>query len=364
MRGRGLRRRGVVVIAIAAATLASFLPSAAAGSPSVSEVASGLNSPRGLAFGGGALLVAEAGKGGHGACGPGPLGETCIGRTGAITHIVNGHPNRLVDLPSLASPDGSAAFGTHDVGFGSDGAMYATIGLAGTPEIRDSFGPRGRLLGHLVRTNGSGGVQAVADLTAYEAKHDPDGLGVESDPYGLLPQRGYSIVTDAAANDLLKVTNGGHVSTLAVFPDRLVDFRGDQVPMQAVPTSVVRGPDGALYVSQLTGFPFPRGGARIFRVEPGHRPQVYARGFTNVIDIAFDDAGNLYVLEIAHNSLRSDTPYGELLRMAPSGDTTVVIGKDENLFFPTSVLLEHDGNLLVTNCGVCAGGGQVLEVTP
>jgi hypothetical protein len=360
--------RGICFIAVTCATLAAAQPGPAAavdrGAPSVNVVASGLNSPRGIAMSHGALLVAEAGKGGHGPCRPGALGRTCFGLTGAITHLVNGVPNRLVDLPSLASPDGSAAFGPHDVGFGSDGAMYGTIGLAYPPEVRASFGPRARLLGHLVRIDGSGGVQDVADLAAYEAKHDPDGLGAESDPYGLLPENGHSIVTDAAANDLLKVTNSGHVSTLAVFPNRMVDFRGGQIPMQAVPTSVVRGPDGALYVSELTGFPFPKGGARVFRVVPGQRPRVYARGFTNIIDIAFDDDGNLYVVEIAHNSLLSDAPYGELLRVSPSGDTTVLMGKDANLFFPTSVLLEGNGNMLLTNCGVCPGGGQVLEVTP
>ena len=33
--------------------------------------------------------------------------------------------------------------------------------------------------------------------------------------------------------------------------------------MQAVPTSVEKGRDGWYYVSQLTGFPFPVGGASI-----------------------------------------------------------------------------------------------------
>jgi hypothetical protein len=50
--------------------------------------------------------------------------------------------------------------------------------------------------------------------------------------------------------------------------------------------------------------------------------------------------------------------------VSPSGDTTVVLGKDANLFFPTSVLLEGNGSMLVTNCGICPGGGQVLEVAP
>ena len=37
----------------------------------------------------------------------------------------------------------------------------------------------------------------------------------------------------------------------------------------------------------------------MWRVEPGEDPEVYARGFTNIIDIAFDDDGNLFVLEIS-----------------------------------------------------------------
>ena len=35
-----------------------------------------------------------------------------------------------------------------------------------------------------------------------------------------------------------------------------------------MPTSVVKGPDGLYYISQLTGFPFIPGGANIFRVNP------------------------------------------------------------------------------------------------
>ena len=98
----------------------------------------------------------------------------------------------------------------------------------------------------------------------------------------------------------------------------------------------------------------------MFRVVPGERPEVYARGFTNIIDIAFDARGNLYVLEIAHNSLVSAEPYGALSRMSPTGETTVLL--DEGLIFPTSVALAGRHELFVTNCGVCPGGGQLLKV--
>ena len=130
--------------------------------------------------------------------------------------------------------------------------------------------------------------------------------------------------------------------------------------MNAVPTTVVRGPDGAYYVGQLTGFPFPVGGARVFRVVPGERPEVYARGFTNIIDIAFGRDGSLYVLEIAHNSLLAESPEGALIRVRPGGKRSIVV---DDLFFPSGLAIGSRGKLYVTNCGVCPDG-EVLRITP
>src|SRR4051794_39054068 len=67
---------------------------------------------------------------------------------------------------------------------------------------------------------------------------------------------------------------------------------GDDDPRGASPTSIVRGPDGALYVGELTGFPFAAGSARVFRIDPHSvaPPTVYATGFTCVMDLDFDDA--------------------------------------------------------------------------
>jgi DNA-binding CsgD family transcriptional regulator len=44
---------------------------------------------------------------------------------------------------------------------------------------------------------------------------------------------------------------------------------------------------------------------------------VYATGFTNIIDIAFDRHGRLLVLEIFKNGLPSGDPTGSLVRIAP-----------------------------------------------
>ena len=89
--------------------------------------------------------------------------------------------------------------------------------------------------------------------------------------------------------------------------------------MDAVPTSVAQGPDGGFYVGQLTGFPFPVGGANVYRIVPGQAPQVFASGFTNIIDIAFDKQGTLYVLEIFQNGLLSGDPTGALIRVDQGG---------------------------------------------
>jgi glucose/arabinose dehydrogenase len=125
---------------------------------------------------------------------------------------------------------------------------------------------------------------------------------IDSNPVDVYADRGGVFVADAGGNSVLRVGPFGRVSTVAVFPN-LPDLEG----YQAVPTGVVRGPDGALYVSQLTGFPFPVGGAKIFRVDPrGGPPTEYASGLTNGMDLAFGRDGTLYVLEIDADSLFPD----------------------------------------------------------
>jgi hypothetical protein len=339
------------------------MPSAVGGvGPTVTVVASGLRSPRGLAGNVATkFFVAEAGKGGTRKCGEGPLGEMCAARTGRITHVQAGVLDPLARLSSLALPDGSFAFGPHDVAVAEGGALFATVGLGGNLDTRDQFPRAGAFFGTLVRIGAGGRPRVIADLVAYEDARDPNGDGVDSDPYGILRIGSRTLVTDAGGNSLLRVSDTGRIRTLATFPDRMVDFQGEQVPMDAVPTSVVLGPDDAYYVGQLTGFPFPVGGANVYRVVPGEDPEIFASGFTNIIDIAFDTSGNLWVLEIAHNSLAADAPFGALLKIAPNGTQTMVL--DQGLNFPTSLAVTTSGSLLVTNCGVCPDG-EVLQVVP
>ena len=342
---------------------------AAARTPSLEVVATGLDNPRGLAISGsGSIYVAEAGRGGDGPCvaGPEDEGEVCVGSTGAVTKIWRGGQRRIVTgLPSVAGADGSAT-GPHDIALKSWGGAYVIVGLGGTPETRSLFGPLGAGLGHLYSTSYSGKARPIVDVTAHEAAEDPDGEGVDSNPYSVLSRWGKLVVADAGGNTLVNVGRRG-LSTDAVFPSRLVAAPPGipglppELPMQAVPTSVASGPDGALYVGQLTGFPFPVGGANVYRVGRNGTPEVYAEGFTNVIDIAFDRRGNLYVLEITANGLLSEDTTGALYRVSRKGGPPKLI-LSEGLNGPGGLAISRWGDIFISNNSTSAGEGEVVRL--
>src|SRR5262249_16872211 len=137
-----------------------------------------------------------------------------------------------------------------------------------------------------------------------------------TDPYGLYLDASHDdegpsavfYVADAAANNLVKLGPYGKFSIKASFPNLI------NTGAESVPTAVTRGPDGALYVSELTGFPFTVGAARIWRIAPDGSASIYATGFTNIIDLAFGPDHKLYVLEIAKNGLLSNDLTGALIR--------------------------------------------------
>ena len=341
-------------------------------------VAEGLDNPRGIGFGpDGALYVAESGSGGSGPCIPaGPEGgESCFGPTGAVTRITRHSQRRVLSgLPSVAEAGGVAATGPVDLGF-SGRSGYLLLGNILDPATRALFGPGARRLGKLLKVNVHG-IRAVADFPRFELANDPDESagtveggepGINSNPNGLLVRHRSQVVADAGGNDLLKVDRKGRIRVLAVFPPREVaappGFPEPTIQMQAVPTTVVKGPDGALYVGQLTGFPFPPGGANVFRVVPGRAPTVFAEGFTNIIDIAFDKRGRLYVLEIATNGLLSagenELPVGRLVRVEKDGSRTTLAS--EGLNAPGGFVLRH-GAAYITNNSILPDAGQVVKV--
>lgn len=339
-------------------------------------IATGLDNPRGLFVDrDGVLFVAEAGSGGGGPCASGPEGaEVCFGTTGAVTRITKNNQNQIITgLPSVAEEGGFAAIGPARVEMAGGKLFVLVANPGGGPQTREQFGPDAANLGKLLRFAGGRSQRAVADFPVFEAAENPDGGAgappggeIDSNPYGLLAGNRH-LVTDAGGNDLLQVDSRGRVKVLATFPIQMVDAPpflglppGTQIPSQSVPTSVTRGPDGAFYVSELTGFPFEVGSARVWRVVPGEELTVYATGFTNIVDLEFDRRGVLHVVEIAHNGLLSEDPTGALIRVDPGGDHEVLT---TDLTAPGGLAFDRQNRAYVTNNSIFSGAGEVLRIT-
>jgi hypothetical protein len=174
-----------------------------------------------------------------------------------------------------------------------------------------------------------GSTRELADLGAFEARVNPDGGEVDSNPFDVAALTGGSaLVADAGGNSVLIVKRDGSVDWVATLPEELVSTANaktlagcpnpppqfadicalpPQIPAQAVATSVIVGPDGAYYVSELKGFPGPIGESRIWRIAPGTRHAacgtspacaVVADGFTSIVDLSIGRNGTVYVTEI------------------------------------------------------------------
>ena len=369
--------RLLVLASAAACAAASAPPNAATSQVKLKVVASNLNNPRKLFLAAdGALYVAEAGTGGSDKCfGTGPT-AVCVGRSGSVTKIAKGHQRRVVtDLVSWATTTGQRALGPAAIVVRND--VYDVLLDDDTvqPNGTNAFGRDGKFAGDLVEIRPGGRTRVIADFAAFEAKHNPDhGAGpganlgnppIDSDPYALVPYRGGYAVADAGANDLLWVAPNGKISVLGVFPTQTVKLSKamakqmrapagmTSLPVQSVPSCVAVGPDGALYVGELTARPFVPGIARIWRLLPGRKPSVYASGFTNISDLAF--AGkDLLVLEIADRGLYDPKSTGALIRLAPDGKRTELLST--GLLDPTGLAVGR-GLIYIANGGVLPGSG-------
>jgi hypothetical protein len=371
----------VLLLALGVAPAAAATTSMAA-TTSVEVVASGLDSPRHLAFGSrGDLFVAESGRGGSGPCFVGGEGPACMGATGAVTKIDRrGRQSRIAQgLASYANTPGNTnAIGPHGITVLGANRVFVTNGgptepkdASGSPISRDTLAaqnPVADLFGRLLRVKHHGQIRKIADLWAFERDVNPDAVvgnpAVDSNPVDVLFDRGRFVVADAGGNAIDVVNHKGRVSNLAVFANRLVPnpFGGPDIPMQAVPTSVVVGPDRQYYVSQLTGFPFPPGGANVYRVNPHTGAvTVFASGFTNIMDLAFGKNGTLYVLEIDHDGLLSGSTDGGLFAVSRDGTKRQIALAPGSLTMPGGIAVGRDA-LYVTNNAGSPGGGQVLHI--
>jgi DNA-binding beta-propeller fold protein YncE len=381
-----------LLLSAVALSLVAAAPAGAHHGVSVKVIAKQLDNPRHVAVAySGDVYVAESGKGGDPAksksCFDSAEGFACTGATGAITRVFKKHgklqQERVVKgLASFAPANGGSAIGPHgvfvrgsDVFFTNGGPTEPT--RMGQTVFRDptlvSEEPISRLYGKLFKLDRRDHVHFVADLWKFERDNNPDAAvandHIDSNPVDVFAGHRGLLVADAGGNTILRIHRRGRIRVVSVFPNLIVPSPfGGTMPMQAVPTGVVVGPDGYYYMSQLTGFPFPIGGAKIFRINPRTGAYTtYASGFTNAMDLAFGPDGTLYVLEIDHDSLfppAGPSTEGALFRVPRGG------GVGQRINLPAGTLIEPGGlavagrkTLVVSNHGREAGNGEVLEVT-
>ncbi|MFL6108278.1 MAG: ScyD/ScyE family protein [Marmoricola sp.] len=365
------RRRSATVAALTlglgALAGAGLSPAAVADDGPGTVVAQGLDNPRLISFGpDGTLYVAESGTGGTSSCAEGPEGgSVCYGTTGAVTQVRNGQQSRLFSgLPSIADEGtGGSAIGPSEF-FMQPGHQWSlSIGAGIDKAQRAALPASASVMGRILSGKIGHKRSSAADIVAFEWAHNPDHSTDEegnptrdSDPQGFVARGGSYVLADAGGNTLLRANRGGQVHTLAVFGTTDVPnpFGPGSIPAQAVPTDVVVGPDGAYYVSQLTGFPFAGGAAKIFRVVPGEAPTVYADGLTNVTSLAWR-GDTLYAVQLSNLGLIADGPNGSLVKV------TGGVSKVADLFAPYGLAI-RSGSAYVSTCAVCAGGGSVVRI--
>lgn len=336
----------------------------------IEVVADGLNAPRGLLYDHHQrrVLVAEAGVEAEntGPCGFAERGlPMCLGHSGSIfQYSERGAPAHriMTGLPSTALQEGpTVIIGLHDLSL-HNGRLTLAFGLLGSKPYRESLGEGAALLGQIVRVDHDGRLRPFGDVATFIDERYPNHL--ESDPYGVATGWYGTVVANAGGhtsqgNNLLWVGPNGTIVELAQFPDRPALTDPTDL-ITAVPTTVVRGPDGAFYVGELTGAPFYPGEARVWRVVPGQPATVYAQGFSTIIDLAFDERGRLIVLQTGANPFNTELD-GALIRIERDGQRTVLAST--GVKNPGGVAVAGHGVFYVTTMTASGGGvGQLLKI--
>jgi hypothetical protein len=383
----GIRRASIVGTSASGAALLIWLTLAASSSAAnVSTTASGLDNPRGLAFDSdGHLFVAEAGHGGSECIkgGPAPGEETCVGFTSGISRIDDGAAHRVVDkYASEAGRDGTVALGIDGISILGDWQIFAVEGESqfrvppeglSTETAQKAKEQLGRLFeftpGHARTVADVGGFdfkwsEEHKSLVEEETPHGKLSQFPDANPYAVLAEGDRQWVVDAASNTLDEVSERGSIRIVAFIPNP--EKNGHPVS-DAVPTCVAKGPDGALYIGQLTGGGNGPAAASVWRVEPWDGDVTrWATGLTAVTGCGFDSDGDVYAVEFSTLGFESFAPEsGALVRVPPhSTSPETVVSK---LSFPNGFASRCD-SVYLSNWSIAPaenhGGptGQALRV--
>jgi hypothetical protein len=351
-----LRRRFLFALLAAAAMPAALMPTPAAAA-TWTPVASGLDSPRGIAFVDGRMLVTESGHGSAADCffgGP-AAGNVCIGPSGRISWITNGVRTTLVD--GLFSQKARGGFDTEGPSGLSIEEGRILVQISGTPQEVPPPPPLSAAAyalgqaqsGHLISVRTDGTWNSVAQVGRvdfdYTATLPPSaGQEVDSNPTGVLATEEGAYVADSGSNTLDRIGEDGQVRILFRDP-WLAPNPATAFPHDAVPTCVVKTEDGLL-VGELSG--------RVLKVHGTSFSVISNSLFTHITGCTSDRHGNVYFV----NMFGGGAPFSPSFFMGnvvkydvESGQATTLVSAP--FLLPYGDTIGPDGNLYVTVRSIC-----------
>jgi hypothetical protein len=374
---------------LAAFAMAALLPGPATAAATVTQVAAGLDNPRGIGFVDGRMVVAEAGHGGP-ACYTVPNGPPfpfCVGNTSQVSWVnatTGAHEPLVKGLFSISlGPEGVLGASGLSV---SNGKIRVVLGF--TPqEAPPTITIAQEQAGHLLSINPSTGKwRSLASVGENDFNYtlqfplptpgevSPGTQEHDANPYGVLAMSNGTYVADAGANTLDWVGNDGKITILHHFDWR--DPNPNNFPNDAVPTCVARA-GGALWIGDLSGHLYRIAGDEVTQVVPKDDSGAL---LTHVTGCTTDSKGNLYLVNMFGPGIPFTSPsffVGNVVKYQTHGGGASVLAG--NLNFPNMAAIGPDGNLYVTAGSLCdaagtspappgapnpcVGGGTVLRIS-
>lgn len=384
-----MRLKRLYPLALAALAMAALLPGPATAASTVTQVAAGLDSPRGIGFVDGRMVVAEAGHGGPNCffVPNGPPFPFCIGDTSQVSWVnttTGGHEAIVKHLFSISlGPEGTLGASGLSV---RDGKIYVLMGSTpqeAPPDSAIAQEEAGRLISINPSTKSWMSVAKVGETDfnftlpftqPTQGVYSPGTQEHDANPYGVLAVPGGFYTADAGSNTLDWVGNDGKIKILHHFDWR--DLDPNNFPSDDVPTCVAIA-NGSWWVGNLSG--------HLYRLDMnGHVTQVVPRNDSgpllhHVTGCTTDSKGNLYLVNMFGPGIPFTPPFfvGSVVKyQTGSGQASVLAG---NLFTPNMPAIGPDGNLYVTAGSICdaagtspappgapnpcAGGGKVLKIS-
>jgi hypothetical protein len=346
--------------------MGTFIPSlgvSAATPASPTLVAGGFDSPRGVNFFKGNLVVGEAGHGGKNcipASATNPL--TCFGRTSRISWVnaATGTHTALIDhlfsVAEFRAPGQAEALGVDGIS-ARDGRLMAIVGVfpqafsdyqcaSGDAECAADLDAARKEAGALLSAKSSGSWNKVAGVGEFDFNWTADKAPQEHDanPYGVLAVNGGSYIADSGSNTLNFVSNRGEITILHHFPWKNPNLAG--FPSDDVPTCIVRADDGLL-VATLAG--------HLYSVDGTAATLVPNPLLTHVTGCTTDESGNVYFVNMWTTPTFPSPFSGNIVKLSSEDGTSSVIAGGLN--FPNMDAVGPDGNLYFSADSVCPAGG-------